>query len=83
MQTLDKPPRKKRGQPEGPANPKDIRPDNREQPAAAERTDTDQKNDQEKREAPDADAASRQPITNQDEQDRVTNAGQDRPVPEK
>jgi len=83
MHTLDKPPRKKRGQPEGPANPKDIRPDTREQPAAAERTDTDLDSGSEKREAPDSDTASRQPITNQDEQDRVTNASQDRPVPEK
>ena len=83
MQTTHKPPRKRKGPPEGPANPKDDRPDSRDQPARAERTESAPEGDKEQREMPDNSADARQPITNQDEQDRVTNAGQDRPVPEK
>lgn len=85
MNEHPKPPRKKKLNIEGPENPKDNRPDTREQPAAAERTD-DAATDSvpEERAVPDASASDRQPVTNQDEQERITNAGSgDRPIPEK
>ena len=82
MQT-NKPPRKKKQAPESPANPKDVRPGEREQPASAERTETTPEAEKETRSTPDAPATRREPVTNQDEQDRITNAGGDRPVPEK
>lgn len=79
MHLTNKPPKRKKG----PANPKDIRPGTPEQPAAAERTDAEPGSAVETRAVPDASTTSRQPVTNQDEQDRITNAGHDRSVPEK
>ena len=83
MHSTNKPPKRKRGAPEGPGNPKDVRPGSREQPASAERTEVEPEGEKEDRTTPDASSTARQPITNQDEQDRITNAGRDRPVPEK
>ena len=84
MHLKNKPPKRKRETPERPGNPKDVRPESREQPASAERTeDVQPDSEKESRSTPDASATSRRPVTNQDEQDRITNAGEDRPVPEK
>ncbi|HEU5146835.1 MAG TPA: hypothetical protein VFT90_08975 [Chryseosolibacter sp.] len=83
MYLNNKPPRKRKGAPEEPANPKQSRPDAREQPASAERTEAQPESDKESRSTPDSSATTREPVTNQDEQDRITNAGGDRPVPEK
>lgn len=83
MTSSNKPPKKKKEVPEGPANPKDVRPEKREQPAAAERTEAEPEANKESRATPDASSTTREPVTNQDEQDRITNAADDRPVPEK
>lgn len=80
----NKPPRKRKQNIEGPQAETDTRPDSRDQPAAAERTD-DPKDTAEKmdRQAPDATAADRQPVTNADEQERITNnESGNRPIPE-
>ena len=85
MTQNQKPPKKKKRVIEGPSNPKDLRPDSREQPAAAERTDdADRTTAPEERTAPDTSANDRQPVTNEDEQERITNVGSgNRPIPEK
>ena len=77
MHLTNKPPKRKRETPERPGNPKDVRPEAREQPAAAERTeDVQPESEKETRATPDASATSRRPVTNQDEQDKITNAGE-------
>ena len=79
-----KPPKKKKPNLEGPNIPDDSRPDKRDQPAAAERTDDAARSSvPEERTTPDASSTDRQPVTNQDEQERITNVGSgNRPIPE-
>jgi hypothetical protein len=85
MNQNQKPPKKKKLNPEGPENPKDTRHDTREQPAASERTEDGATTSiPDDRAVPDASATDRQPVTNEDEQERITNAGSgNRPIPEK
>lgn len=83
MSSSNKPPKKKKGIPEGPANPKDLQPAKREHPAATERTEAQPESDKASHATPDATSPAREPVTNQDEQDRITNAADSQPVPEK
>lgn len=84
MNPDNKPPRKRKPNLESPQDPK-TRPDSRDQPAAAERTEEAEPVEQkQERQTPDVAATDRQPVTNADEQDRITNTGSgNRPVPEK
>ncbi len=78
-----KPPEKK---PDPGEKPKGKHPGRPEPPAAAERIDDERKPSPNERirEAPDTDVPAHTEITNQDEQDKVTNAGTDNPPqPEK
>ena len=79
------PPRKRKPNIEGPQHEAETRPNSREQPAAAERTDDPKPlPDKDERQTPDVTSADRQPVTNADEQERITNnESGNRPIPEK
>ena len=74
MKHKDKPPRKKvSSKRDDPETTDGKRPDERPAPAAAERTDGETTRALEKEDAPSSDRRSH-PVTNQDEQDKITNA---------
>jgi hypothetical protein len=85
MKHKDKPPRKKvSSKRDDPETTDGKRPNERPAPAAAERTDPEPTTKApEKEETPSSDRRSH-PVTNQDEQDKITNAGNsDLPVADK
>lgn len=82
----DKPPKKgPRSKPNGPEETTGKHPGEREQPAASERTgDTDTQDVTQTPSPEQANTAWRTPVTNEEEQEKITNAdGDDLPTPEK
>ena len=81
MSKQQMPPRKRSPRP-GPENTDGRRPGEKHAPAAAERTDPESEREPAAPEA--GPRAQQQPVTNQDEQDKITNAGaSDGPIADK